>query len=370
MKKFLKKKVSIIRKYFPLFSVIIFIGFSPFPAFTQKIEKKGHFRTSFPVKEKKTSRKPYSPPPFARGPASRKMSFPQKRESRSLLQEPASRGSNRMGLILIDPFSDLPLVHNYWVEQWIQAFQSRYSSRFRLWLERSYRYIPMMKEIFKKQNLPEDLAYLAMIESGFSSGAISSAQAVGYWQFIKATASRFGLREASWLDERKDFEKSTYAASQYLRFLYKQFGDWYLAAAAYNMGEQKLTRLIKKYKTKNFWSLAQKYDFPYETGQYVPQLIAAITIAKAPPLYGFNYLKIKEPYTYEIFYLPGGTNLRLLASYIKEPYKKIKTLNPALLRDSIPRYIEHWRTRIPKGSSKKVSQYVNTYLISSLSKDH
>ena len=308
-----KKTHSInVRKYLLFFFITAFIGFSHFSAFTQQIEKKY--------------------------------------------------------LILVDPFSDLPLTHNYWVEQWIRAFQSRYSSRFRSWLEKSYRYTPMMKEIFKKQNLPVDLVYLAMIESGFSSGAISSAQAVGYWQFIKATALRFGLRNTSWLDERRDFEKSTYAASRYLRFLYKQFGDWYLASAAYNMGEQKLIRLIQKHKTKNFWSLAQKYDFPHETAQYVPQLIAAITIAKAPPLYGFNYLKIKQPYSYEVFYLPGGTNLRTLASYIKQPYKKIKTLNPDLLSDHIPGYMENWRTRIPKGSSKKVSQYVNTYLISALGK--
>ena len=308
-----KEKKASIRKCFLFFFIAISIGFSHFPAFTQKIEKKY--------------------------------------------------------LILIDPFSDLPLTHNYWVEQWIRAFQSRYSGRFRTWLERSYRYTPMMKEIFKKQNLPEDLVYLAMIESGFSPKAISSAQAVGYWQFIKATASRFGLRETPWLDERRDFEKSTYAASRYLRFLYKHFGDWYLAAAAYNMGEQKLSRLIRKYKTKNFWSLAQKYDFPYETAQYIPQLIAAITIAKAPSLYGFNYLEIKQPHTYEVFYLPGGTNLRALANYIKQPYKKIKNLNPALLSDHIPKYMENWRTRIPKGSSKKVSQYVNAYLISALSKN-
>jgi membrane-bound lytic murein transglycosylase D len=269
----------------------------------------------------------------------------------------------RENIILKNPFSDLPLTHNYQVEQWINIFQNRYSKSFRIWLERSYRYAPMMKKIFREQGLPSDLVYLAMIESGFSAKAISSAKAVGYWQFIKPTALRFGLRKSYWLDERRDFEKSTYAASQYLRFLYKEFGDWYLAAAAYNMGEKKLIHLIQKHKTKNFWSLSQKHDFPYETAQYIPKLIATITIAKAPSLYGFNYLKAKTPYNYEIFYLPGGTNLRTLAVYIKEPYKKIKILNPDLLSDRIPSYMENWRTRLPKGSGRKASQYVSNYFM-------
>ncbi len=260
-----------------------------------------------------------------------------------------------------NPFSDLPLIHNYWVEQWIHLFQNSYSDRFRIWLERSYRYAPLMKEIFKQQNLPEDLIYLSMIESGFSPHAVSSAQAVGYWQFIQPTAQRFGLKKNLWLDERRDFEKSTLAACQYLRSLYKQFGDWWLAISAYNMGEQRLTHLVQKHKTKNFWDLAQKYDFPYETSQYVPQLIAAITIAKAPSLYGFNYLKIKVPYQYEVFYLPGGVNLRALAHYIHEPYAKIKQLNPELLRDRIPHYMENWRARLPKGSSQKVSLYITHF---------
>jgi len=269
----------------------------------------------------------------------------------------------RKNLIIKSPFSDLPVVHNYWVAQWIQTFQNNYSDRFRIWLERSYCYTPLMKAIFKQQNLPSDLVYMAMIESGFSSQAVSSAKAVGYWQFIQPTALRFGLRKNKWIDERKDFEKSTRAAGQYLQFLYKKFGDWYLAAAAYNMGENKLSHLIRKHKTKNFWALAQKYDFPYETAQYIPQLIAAITIAKAPTLYGFNHLRIKVPYNYDIFYLPGGTNLRTLAHYIKEPYKKIKTLNPALLRDYIPKYMENWQIRIPKGSGNKVSRYISSHLM-------
>ena len=262
--------------------------------------------------------------------------------------------------LIKNPFSDLPLVQNYWVEQWISAFQGPYSNRFRRWLERSYRYTPVMKDIFKSQNLPEDLVYLCMIESGFSPQAVSPAKAVGYWQFIQPTALRFGLRKNRFLDERKDFEKSTFAARKYLKFLYKKFGTWVLAVAAYNMGENKLTQLIKKHQTSNFWILAQKSDFPYETAHYIPQLMAAIAIAKAPELFGFNHLKIKTPHRYEVFYLPGGTDLRALSKYIGCSYQTIKVLNPGLLTHFLPVYLEDWSVRIPKGSGLKVSSFIQS----------
>lgn len=258
---------------------------------------------------------------------------------------------------------DLPIVYNYKVKKWISIFQTKYADSFRIWLGRSYRYTPMMKTIFRKQGLPEELVYLAMIESGFSAKAVSSAKAVGYWQFIQPTALRFGLRKSHWLDERRDFEKSTYAAGRYLKFLKRKFGDWYLAIAAYNMGEKRLSYFIQKYKTKDFWSLSQKYDFPVETARYIPQLIAAITIANDPALYGFDHLKIKFPHQYEIFYLPGGINLRALATHIKQPYQKIKALNPSLISDHIPKYMENWRARLPIGSAKKTSQYISSYLL-------
>ena len=269
----------------------------------------------------------------------------------------------KKNFLLKNPFSDLPLVNNSWVQQWITTFQTTHANRFRIWLERSYRYVPIMQTIFREEKLPVDLMYIAMIESGFISGAISSAHAVGYWQFIDSTARRFGLRKTKWLDERKDFEHSTYAASKYLKILYEQFQDWYLVAAAYNMGENRLSGFIKKYQTKDFWKLAQKHDFPSETANYVPQLIAAITIARAPALYGFNYLKPKSPPDYEIFYLPGGTNLRSLSSYIKEPYRRIKKLNPGFLSDRVPDNMENWRFRIPKGKSTKVSSFIEHYLM-------
>ena len=201
---------------------------------------------------------------------------------------------------------------------------------------------------------------MVMIESGFSAKALSSAGALGYWQFIYKTAERFGLRKSSWFDERMDFEKSTMAASQYLRFLYQKFGDWHLAVAAYNIGETRLSEFIKKYKTRDFWQLAQKYDFPTETAHYVPQLIASIRIVKNPSRYGFKRIKAKAPHSFEVFHLQGGINLRALAFHINESYKRIRELNPSLLCQTLPADIESWPLRIPKGKSFQVTRYLSS----------
>ncbi len=259
-------------------------------------------------------------------------------------------------MVLVEPFSDLPVANNYWVEYWVKRFQKE--AYFRVWLERSYRYIPLMQAILHKQALPQDLAYISMIESGFSAKAVSRAKAVGYWQFLLSTAKRFGLRRSSWLDERRDFEKSTYAAGLYLKWLYKKFGTWSLAIAAYNMGEKKLAFLMKKHKSSHFWHLAQKADFPVETAHYIPKLMAAIMIAKAPALYGFNHLKVSVPYQYEIFYLPGGCNLKTLSQHIASSYQQMRSLNPALLTHVIPSFLDNFSVRIPKGLAVAVSGFV------------
>src|SRR5690606_30094907 len=124
-------------------------------------------------------------------------------------------------------------------------------------LSRSGRYVPMMREILKENGLPEDLIYLSMIESGFSSYAHSRARAMGQWQFIYHTGKRYGLKVNWWIDERRDPEKSTIAAAQYLKFLYDEFQHWYLAAAGYNAGENKIIRAIKRYNTDDFWEISK-----------------------------------------------------------------------------------------------------------------
>lgn len=260
------------------------------------------------------------------------------------------------------PSFDIPVTYNDKVKFWIKHFQGPGRKWFRTWLERSNAYLPLMQGTLAANQLPQDLAYIAMIESGFSPHAISTASAVGYWQFIKSTATRYDLKISWWLDERRDHQKSTLAASKYLGDLYKLFGSWYLTAAAYNMGEGRMGRLIKKHKTKNFWVLSQKRDFPKETREYIPKMLAAVLISKAPKLYGFTELSPKEPYRYDYFHVPGGTDLMNLAKYLKVDHKSLNKLNPELLQGFIPSFVKSHRIRIPKGYSNKASSYLRAQL--------
>lgn len=260
------------------------------------------------------------------------------------------------------PFFDIPVTYNDKVQYWIKYFQGPGRKWFHTWLERSHAYLPLMQSTLASQNLPQDLAYVAMIESGFSSSAVSTASAVGYWQFIKSTAKRYGLMINWWIDERRDHQKSTTAAAQYLGDLYKMFGSWYLTAASYNMGEGRMKRLIRKYGTKNFWVLSQKKDFPRETKDYIPKLLAAVLISKAPKLYGFTDLNPKNPYRFDYFHVPGGTDLMNLAKYLDINHKDLYTLNPELVKGFIPSFVKSHRIRIPKGSSSRVSHYLRAQL--------
>ncbi|MAV91055.1 MAG: murein transglycosylase [Bdellovibrionaceae bacterium] len=260
------------------------------------------------------------------------------------------------------PFFDIPVTYNSKVKFWIRHFQGSGHKWFRKWLERSNAYLPLMKNTLAERKLPQDLAYVAMIESGFSAHATSTASAVGYWQFIKSTGKRYGLKIDWWIDERRDHQKSTVAAARYLGDLYKIFGSWYLTAAAYNMGEGRLGRLIKKHGTKNYWVLSQKSDFPKETKEYIPKLLAAMMISKAPKLYGFKDLSPKDPYSYDYFFVPGGTDLMNLASYLDIDHDRLSKLNPELLKGFVPSFIRSHRIRIPKGFSPRVTNYLRAQL--------
>ena len=260
------------------------------------------------------------------------------------------------------PFFDIPVTYNDKVKHWIKYFQGPGRKWFRTWLERSNAYLPLMQETLSGRALPQDLAYVAMIESGFSPHAVSTASAVGYWQFIKTTATRYGLQINWWIDERRDHQKSTVAAARYLGDLYKMFGSWYLTAAAYNMGEGRMSRLIKRHGTKNFWELSQKKDFPSETRDYIPKLLAAVMISKAPKLYGFTDLSLKDPYSYDYFHVPGGTDLMNLAKYLDIDHNGLQRLNPELLKGFVPSFVQSHRIRIPKGLSPRVSSYVRAQL--------
>lgn len=258
---------------------------------------------------------------------------------------------------------DVPVSYNSRVQYWIQFFQTTGRVWYTKWLERSTRYLPTLQKTLKREGLPQDLAYLAMIESGFSAHAASHAKAVGPWQFIRETGARYGLQISWWVDERKDFQKSTIAAAKYLKKMYSMFNNWYLVAAGYNAGENRIKRAIEKHQTKNFWKIAQK-DLVDETKDYVPKFIAALLIAKAPEMYGFRNIQYSEPLSFEHFRVPGGTNLRELAEAVGVTEKYMNELNPELVRGYVPNSIESHQIRIPKGSLQLVSHYVRKNFVS------
>ena len=253
---------------------------------------------------------------------------------------------------------DFPVTYNSRVKKWIKYFQTAGRPSFRRWLERSSRFVPFIQTELKKAGLPLDLVYVAMIESGFSSNAASHANAIGLWQFIVPTGERYGLKYDWWIDERRDFEKATRAAIGYMSDLFEQFGSWYLVTASYNMGENGVRRLIKRYRTNSYWDLVERGALPDETGNYVPKMLAAILIAKAPALYGFRDLEMMMPFAFDTVTVPGGTDLANLARYLGVSERTLTELNPELVRGFIPRDIGQHRIRIPKGAHLAVSQYV------------
>lgn len=254
---------------------------------------------------------------------------------------------------------DLPVTYNKNVSKWVAYFQGgRGSKWFREWLQRSYKYMPFIQNELRKAGLPLDLAYMVMIESGFAPNAVSHADAVGPWQFIEATGSRYGLSKNWWLDERRDLKKSTLAAIRYLTDLHEEFGSWYLVAASYNMGENGLRRQIKKHGTKDYWTLIKLNALPAETQEYVPKILAAMLIAKAPNLYGFRNLEKMDPLEYDIVTVPGGTDLGPLADHLGVTRKSLKDLNAEVYLGYIPRQVEKHFIRVPKGAAHLVTSYV------------
>ncbi len=247
---------------------------------------------------------------------------------------------------------DIPIVVNDRVECFIEYFQTTHRKAFTRWLERSERYIPMMKELLRANGLPEDLVYMALIESGFNPRAYSRRKASGPWQFISRTGKRYGLKVDWWIDERRDPEKSTIAAAKHLKDLYDQFSDWYLAAAGYNAGAGKISRAIRRYQTEDFWELTKHRYLKPETKNYVPKMIAAALIAKEPAKYGFVDIEYDTPISYEKVEIPDATDLRVIAHCSEVDYEIIKALNPELLRWCTPPYYPDYQVKIPEGKTE------------------
>jgi membrane-bound lytic murein transglycosylase D len=242
----------------------------------------------------------------------------------------------------------IPMVLNDSVENHLEYFKTRGHEVFQRWLDRSARYIPVMKDIFREKNLPEDLVYVAMIESGFNPYAVSWAKAVGPWQFMPATGKLYGLRIDWWVDERKDPIKSTQAAAEHLKDLHNLFGSWPLALASYNAGAGKVQRAVLRTRSEDFWDLKASRYIRKETKNYVPKYMAATIIAKNPEAYGFTVSSF-DPFKYDETVIEDSTDLRLIAKCANCTYEEIKELNPELRRWITPPQADRYTLRLPSG---------------------
>ncbi len=241
---------------------------------------------------------------------------------------------------------DIPIVVNEKVENCIIYFQTIARDFFQSALTRSGKYTPIMARILQEEGLPTDLIYLPLIESGYKTNAYSWAKATGPWQFISSTGKHYGLYRNWWLDERRDYERSTRAAARYLSFLYGRYGDWYLALSAYNAGEGRIDRATKKENTTDYWRLK---SIARETRDYVPLFLAATIIAKNPEKYGFTAY-YDECLEYETVTVGKCVDLRHVAKAIGTTHEYLQHLNPELLRNITPPGIEAYRLRIPKNT--------------------
>jgi membrane-bound lytic murein transglycosylase D len=246
----------------------------------------------------------------------------------------------------------IPVEINEKVEQWLRYFQGRGRPHMERYLSRSSRYSKLMKRILRENGLPEDLIYIALIESGFNQKATSHASAVGYWQFIRGTGKRYGMEINALVDERRDPVLSTQAAAEYYKALYSIFGSWYLAMASYNVGENRVQREITNHKTRDFWELVRKRRLPKETMNYVPKYIAAKLIGNDPVKYGFTDIEWEDPVEFELVRIDNPVNLRIMADKMKIDYEVFKQINPKFRGEIAPTKTSGiLELRVPLGQS-------------------
>jgi membrane-bound lytic murein transglycosylase D len=255
--------------------------------------------------------------------------------------------------------SDLPLVSNDYVDGVITYLQGRGSGFVNTVLRRVGQYQKLFSEALRQEGLPQDLVYLAAAESGFNPFALSRAGAKGIWQLMLGRAIEYGLRKDRWVDEREDPAKSTQAAVRHLKDLYQQFGDWYLAMAAYNCGPVNVQRAIEKTGYADFWMLRQLHALPVDTENYVPIIIATALIAKDPQAYGFA-VQPDPPVETEQVAVGVPTDLRLIAQIIDRPVEELIRLNPGLLRWTTPANNPDFVLNLPVGTRETYEQGIAT----------
>ncbi len=246
----------------------------------------------------------------------------------------------------------IPLQMNRKVELALKYFQTKGRKVFTIWLERSGQYETFITDILKEYDLPENLLYLAMIESGFNPKAHSYARASGLWQFISATGRYYGLRSNWWFDERRDPLLASHAAAQHLRDLYERFDDWYLAMAGYNCNPRRVEYWMRQKNTKDFWKLTR---LPRQTRNYVPTFIAANIIAENPEKYGFHVNRL-QPVVYDTVMISECVDLEIVSQCVDTTFEAIKNLNPAVKRWCTPPGVKNFTLNIPLGSKEKFQE--------------
>ncbi|HEY0036319.1 MAG TPA: transglycosylase SLT domain-containing protein [Longimicrobium sp.] len=256
---------------------------------------------------------------------------------------------------------DIPVVRNDAVQRFVRIFTGSQQDEMALYLKRSGRYEDMIRGKLRARGMPEDLLYLSMIESGFNTNARSRVSAVGLWQFMAPTARDYGLRVDSYVDERRDPERSTDAALRYLTDLHKQFGAWYLAAAAYNTGQGRVERVMRqvtgreKGKDGDFWLIRSR--LPRETREYVPQMVAAALVAKEPHKHGLGNVERWMPLSVDSVSVPAGVKLETVASAVGSTEKELARLNPHLVRRMTPPGKKPFAVRVPRGRGERFAAH-------------
>ena len=248
--------------------------------------------------------------------------------------------------------SDLPLMMTDQVAGYINYFSNHGRGTFLRAFERSGRYREMMRSILKEEGVPQDLIYLAQAESGFHPLAVSRVGARGIWQFMGSRARGYGLERSLWVDDRQDPEKSTRAAARHLKDLYNQFGDWYLAMAAYNSGPGTVQAAVRRTGFADFWELYRRNVLPKETRNYVPIILAVTIMTKNPSQYGLDDAAMDHATRYDTVTIDYAVDLRLVAECVDAKPAELQDLNPSLLRSTTPQG-KKFELHLPAGSKEQ-----------------
>jgi membrane-bound lytic murein transglycosylase D len=253
--------------------------------------------------------------------------------------------------------AQLPVEINARVRYWMERFTTDQRSTFEQYMSRKGHYEDLVVERLRARGMPDELLYLAMIESGFLPRASSQVAAVGLWQFMGPTAQQYGLRVDSWVDERRDPIRATDAALTYLQWLHERYDSWYLAAAAYNAGPGRVDQALRRWSPDSgtddvdlYWEIID--HLPRETREHVPKLLAATLLARNAAALGFE-IEPEQAYAFDRVWVPGGTPLRVVARGLEVPPQLIRDLNPHLLRGVTPPG-GSYELRVPVGRSAQV----------------